>query len=80
MTGSLDTELSTFMIEFLDTQMVQSFRDLLTGSNRKLNEHEDTNEDLMMTKWKKYNKLSNFKWYFIFYTYLTNFLVQLIKF
>lgn len=38
------------MIEFLDSQMVQSFRDLLHGSNKKLDQQDDYNEEFTMTK------------------------------
>lgn len=32
--------------------MGQSFRDVLHGSNRKLDQQDESNEELTMTKWK----------------------------
>jgi hypothetical protein len=49
-TGKSDSELTEFMIEFMDTQMVQCFKEILNGSNKKVNDGEDYNEDMAITK------------------------------
>ena len=34
----------------MDTQMVQCFKEILSGSNKKINSGDDYNEDMAMTR------------------------------
>lgn len=56
------------MIEFIDTQLVQCYKEILNGSNKKISNPDDYNEDMAMTRWGKEG--NNNKWLIDSFFYL----------